>query len=129
MFLTSFTRASTVGARLRHVSGRAMRCLLLWEIHKLERNSAPDIVGRSGVRQFLRPANFRPYRAVRDVPKLMTLRKLSGFESTKNCFQLCHHYVGIAPDKITRDNPTKYCYQPLDTYSAATTMTSSPAFP
>src|SRR5215472_752841 len=30
----------------------------------------------------------------RKVPKLMILRKLSGYESTKSCRQFCHHYVG-----------------------------------
>ena len=37
-----------------------------------------------------------PPRAVRNVPKLMIPRKLSGYESTKNSLQLCHRYVGTA---------------------------------
>src|SRR5262249_24872577 len=39
-----------------------------------------------------------PTRAIRNVPKLMILKKLPGYESTKNFLQFCHHYVGTGPD-------------------------------
>src|SRR5262249_19717845 len=97
MFLTSFTRASTTGARFRHVSGRAIRCLLLSQIRpcaKARRSSQANIVDDQ-ITQFLATGQFpTPTRAVRNVPKLMILLKLPGYESTKSCLQFCHHYVG-----------------------------------